>query len=216
MSDSPSATRRGEGIVVYGAGGHAKVVCDVLLCAGHAVLGFVDDEPKTHGTMVLGLPVFGPGAWLEREQHAVALGIGDNSVRRAVLAACEARGLRVVSAVHPSSCIARSARVGTGTVVMAFAAINPDARIGRAAIINTAAVVEHDGVVGDFAHLSPSSAMGGAARLGEGAHLGIGAMILPGVSVGDESIIGGGAVVARDVPPRVVAYGVPARVARAR
>ena len=205
-----------EGIVVYGAGGHAKVVCDVLLCAGLEVLGFVDDDAKTHGTLVLGLPVFGPGAWLERGKHAVALGIGSNAVRRAVLAACEARGVRVISAVHPAACVARSAQIGIGTVVMAFAAVNPDARIGRGVIINTAAVVEHDVVVGDFAHLSPRSAMGGAARVGELAHLGIGATILPGVSVGDESIIGGGAVVARDVPPRVVAYGVPARVARAR
>ena len=205
-----------EGVVVYGAGGHAKVVCDVLLCAGQTVLGFVDDDPRTHGTLVLGLPVFGPSAWLERERHAVALGIGSNAVRRTVLAACEARGLRVVSAVHPTACVARSAQIGLGTVVMAFAAINPDARIGRGAIINTASVVEHDVIIGDFAHLSPSSAMGGAARLGDLAHLGIGASMLPGVSVGEESIIGGGALVARDVPARVIAYGVPARVTRAR
>ena len=84
------------------------------------------------------------------------------------------------------------------------------------AIINTGAVVEHDVTVGHFVHLSPRSAMGGAARIGAYAHLGIGATILSGIFVGDDSIIGGGACTVRDVPPRVIAYGVPARVARAR
>ncbi len=84
------------------------------------------------------------------------------------------------------------------------------------AIINTGAVVEHDVTVGHFVHLSPRSAMGGAARIGAYAHLGIGATILSGIFVGDDSIIGGGACMVRDVPPRVIAYGVPARVARAR
>jgi sugar O-acyltransferase (sialic acid O-acetyltransferase NeuD family) len=205
-----------EGVVVYGAGGHAKVVCDVLVCAGQTVLGFVDDDSRTHGTVVLGLPVFGPGAWLDPAKHAVALGIGSNAVRGAIFAACEARGLRVVSAVHPAAVVARSAQIGVGTIVMACAAINPDASVGRGVIVNTGAIVEHDVIVGDFAHLSPSSAMGGAARVGELAHLGIGAMVLPGVSVGADSIIGGGAVVVRDIPARVVAYGAPARVGRAR
>lgn len=203
-------------VVVYGAGGHAKVVCDVLQCAGRTVLGFIDDAPERHGSTVLGLPVLGGSAWLDPAKHDVALGIGDNAVRSKVYAACVARGLAVVTAVHPMAAVAQSARLGTGTVVMAFAVVNPDAVVGNGVIVNTAAVVEHDVVVGEFAHLSPNAAMGGAARLGARAHLGLGAIVLPGVSVGDDAIVGGGAVVARDVPPSVVAYGVPARVRRDR
>ena len=213
MSDASEWPR---GLVVYGAGGHAKVVCDVLQCAGRTVLGFIDDAPQRHGTTVLGLPVLGGGASLDPAQHEVALGIGDNGARSKVYDACVARGIRVVTAIHPRASVARSACLGDGTVVMAFAAINPDAAVGRGVIVNTASVIEHDVVVGDFAHLSPNAAMGGAARLGARAQLGIGASVLPGVIVGDDAIVGGGAVVARDVPPSVVAYGVPARAHRDR
>ncbi len=44
----------------------------------------------------------------------------------------------------------------------------------------------------------------------EGAQIGANATVLPFVTVGRGAIIGAGAVVARDIPPRTVAYGCPA------
>jgi serine acetyltransferase len=51
-------------------------------------------------------------------------------------------------------------------------------------------------------------------RIGAGSWLGTGAVVLPGVTVGEHSVIGAGAVVSRDVPPRSVVVGNPARVVR--
>lgn len=200
-------------IVVVGAGGHGKVVCDALLSAGHEVAGFCDDG-KPKGTRVLGLPVLGDTAWLVANPARVALAIGDNARRSAVADRLEAAGCTLVTAVHAAATIAPSATIAPGTVVMARAVVNPDAVIGRGAIINTGAVVEHDCVVGAFAHLSPTAALGGAARVGTLSHLGIGAVVLPLVAVGDRTIVGAGAVVNRSTPNDVVLRGVPARVAR--
>lgn len=44
------------------------------------------------------------------------------------------------------------------------------------------------------------------------AYIGAGAIILPGVTVGEYSIVAAGAVVTKDVPPRTIVAGVPARV----
>ena len=55
---------------------------------------------------------------------------------------------------------------------------------------------------------------GAPITIGDGAWLGAGAIVLPGVSVGAEAVVGAGAVVTKDVPPRVVAVGNPARVVR--
>jgi sugar O-acyltransferase (sialic acid O-acetyltransferase NeuD family) len=206
-------------IFVYGAGGHGKVVADILLAAGVSTLaGFVDDDDGRRDSRVLDLPVCGGGGWLRQEaaknRMAVALGIGENAVREAVAQRCLEWGLELLTLVHPAATVSRSARLGAGTVVMAGALINPDAVVGRGAIINTGAIVEHDAVVGDFAHVSPNATMGGEARLGALSHLGLGAVILPGVGVGDGCIVGAGAVVVRDVPGGVVAIGVPARIGR--
>ena len=47
-----------------------------------------------------------------------------------------------------------------------------------------------------------------------GAHLGLGVIVMPGVTIGEEALVGAGAVVTRDVPPRTVVVGNPARVVR--
>ena len=200
-------------LVVFGAGGHGKVVADILLALGERVAGFLDDG-KPSGSIVLGLPVLGSRLWLDTNLARVALGVGDNATRAKVADACVASGSELVSAVHPRAVVAPSVRVEAGAVIMALAVANADAVIGRGAIVNTAAVVEHDCIVGRFAHVSPGAVMGGGCRIDAFAQLGIGAAMLPGTSIGESSVVGGGALVAKDIPRSIVAIGVPARTLR--
>ena len=209
----------GRRIFVYGAGGHGKVVADILASRGEGDLaGFVDDCRELWGTRVMGFPVFGDGEWLRREAEysrvAVAGGVGDGPARRRIAERCAAWGVEILTVVHPRAMVSRTARLDHGTVVMAGAVINADAGVGLGAIVNSGAVVEHDAEVGDFAHVAPRAAMGGASRLGAFSHLGMGAVVLERVCVGSHSIVGAGAVVVEDLPDGVVAMGVPARIHR--
>jgi acetyltransferase-like isoleucine patch superfamily enzyme len=52
----------------------------------------------------------------------------------------------------------------------------------------------------------------GKVKIKRNAYIGAGAIILPGVTIGEYSIVAAGAVVTKDVPPRTVVAGVPARV----
>jgi len=54
----------------------------------------------------------------------------------------------------------------------------------------------------------------GPITIGRNVWIGGGAIVLAGVTIGDDAVIGAGAVVTRDVPPRSVAVGNPARVIR--
>lgn len=202
-------------VVVYGGGGHGKVVAEIVqLNPGLNLLGFLDDA-KPVGPGPLGFAYLGGGDWLQTpagQGVEVVFGIGHNQTRARVHQRLAEQGTRILTVVHPTAAVAGTASLAAGTVVMANASVNPDARIGAAAIVNTGAVVEHDCVVGDYAHLSPNSALGGAAELGMGAWLGLGAVVLPGVKVGARSVVGAGAAVVKDLPEDVVAVGVPARV----
>ena len=202
---------------IYGASGHGKVVADILLSNVNVnLVGFVDDRKELTGTTVLGLPVLGNGEWLGRKaarsRAAVALGVGDNRTRQLLAERCLGWGIEIITTIHPTASVSRSARLGRGTVVMASAVINPDARIGLGVIVNTCAVVEHDVVIEDYAHISPNATMGGGSCLGAFSHLGLGASVLPCVVIGSSTVVGAGAVVVKNLPDGVVAVGIPARV----
>jgi acetyltransferase-like isoleucine patch superfamily enzyme len=48
----------------------------------------------------------------------------------------------------------------------------------------------------------------------KGASIGSGATILPRVTIGEHAIVGAGSVVTRNVPPRTIVWGCPAKVLR--
>ena len=197
--------------VVYGAGGHGKVIAEILAACGQKVECFIDD--KVSGTEVISLPVYPAAEWLfSHPDGRVALGIGDNVARERAAVRAQQAGCAILTVVHPAAVIARSARIKEGAAIMPGAVLNPDCEIGEGAIINTGAIVEHDVRIGRFAHLSPKSAAGGGAQIGAYAHIGMGASVLPLKRIGARCIIGGGSVVISDIPEHQTAYGIPAKV----
>ncbi len=211
--NKPSWTK----LYVLGAGGHAKVVADVCVCAGYQVEGFLDRDPERWGHEVLQLPVVGDEDWLIRhnaqhpERIALALGIGDNHAREAAAQRCRDASFALPCFIHPSATIAASATLGAGTVVMAGAAVNPDSTIGEGVILNTGCVVEHDNRIDNYAHLSANASTGGTVSIGARTHLGLNSTVLPNLTVGADVVLGAGGVIIRDTSDRQTLAGVPAR-----
>lgn len=208
-------------LLIYGASGHAKVIIDIIERAGcYRISGLLDDNPRLHGTEFFGYPVLGAGELLGQQRyraHKLIIGVGDNRVRQEIHRwIMELGAYEFAQALHPSAQIAKGVQLGAGTVVMANVAINSDASIGQQVIINTGATVDHDCLIGDFVHISPGVHLAGNVHIGALTHLSIGVAVIPGVKIGSESIIGAGAAVIDDIPDRVTAVGVPARVIKPR
>ena len=202
--------------VVYGSGGHGKVVADAGISAGFVLAGFIDDDASREGCLIYGSPVLPFARWTESPGEwaglPVALGIGNNRAREHGFLRLRGAGATVLTIIHRGAILSPSSSIGAGAVIMAGAVVNPDARVGAGAILNTGCVVEHDCVLEDFVHLSPNSALGGGVRIDTRTHLGLCAAVLPLVCIGSDVRVGAGAVVVRDLPDGVTAVGVPARI----
>ena len=204
-------------LIVFGAGGHGKVVADVAFQCGWRCAGFVDDRTVSVSGVGLPLRILGDRTWLcnqPRDARLVALGIGDNYARKAVANFLNSEGIEVATLISPSSVVSPSAQIGSGTVIMPSAVVNAMAIVGEGVIINSGSVVEHDARVGNYVHLSPNSTLGGGVEIGEFSHLGLGASVLPLIRIGCRSILGAGSVVTHAIPDDVTAFGVPARIKR--
>ncbi len=208
-----------EQVLVFGGGGHAKVVIDIIeKQAQYRVSGIIDIPlQKT--------PSLWNYAYLGTENDIGNLGIlqgivavGDNRIRQQIVEkiATLLPKFRFITAIHPSAQIARGVEISSGTVVMAGSCINADTRIGSHCIINTRSSIDHDCVIEDFASIAPGATLGGNVRVGCGSAVGLGASIIHKVSIGAHSLVGAGAVVVKDVPENVVAYGVPCQIIRRR
>ena len=202
-----------ESIVIVGAGGHAKVVADILIQSNRVVAGFLDDNVDLHGEKILGLPILGSiSDWALFSPTGLIVGIGNNRVRNAIV---EQLGNTVdhlwIPAVHPKAIIATNVSIGAGTVVMAGAIVNPDTHIGQHVIVNTGATIDHDCQIADYVHIAPGVNLTGGITIGQGTLIGAGATIIPYKTIGSFCTIGAGAAVIKDIPDNVTAVGVPAQ-----
>lgn len=212
-----------EKIILLGASDHARLIIDTVEKEQRfAILGLLDQN-KPEGAECLGYAVMGkvtdlPAVMAAHGALSGLIAIGDNWVRRQVarLVAGIVPEFNYVSTIHPSAQIARNVSIGEGTVVMAAAVINANARVGRHCYVSTKASLDHDSEMEDFASLGPGATIGGNVRIGGGTAIALGANVIHGITIGEHAVIGAGATVVREVPGRVVAYGVPARTVRNR
>lgn len=207
-------------IVVWGAGGHARVVAQTLhRLRSWEILGFLDDvdahragEPFAGATVLGGHEIL--PALRERGLTSLALGFGDNRARLERWAGLQRQGFEFPVLIDPHALVAEDAVIGEGSYIAAGAIVQPGVRIGAQVIVNTGAVVDHDCVVEDGVHIGPRACLCGHVSVGRGAWIGAGSVVRDRARIGEGAYVGIGALVLSGIADGMLAYGHPAQAIR--
>jgi acetyltransferase-like isoleucine patch superfamily enzyme len=173
-------------------------------------------------------PALGPKSTATREPLAPAR-IGDGTIvstAAIVFAGTEIGGGCILgdqSCVRERVVIADDVVVGRGSFVENDTTIGRGTRIQADAYVTAYSTLEEDVFIAPRVVTTNDNFMGRTERRKElmkgptirrGARIGGGAIICPGLEIGEEAFVGAGAVVTKDVPPRKIVVGNPARVLR--
>jgi UDP-3-O-[3-hydroxymyristoyl] glucosamine N-acyltransferase len=215
------------GAVIYGG---AVLGDDVVVGAGSVIHAGVKVGA---GCVIEDLVVLGKRPRLRPGSSAAGVALPDLVLGSAVTVCCGAV-VYAGAAVGAGSIIGDQAQVREGSVVGERSVVGRascvdfSAKVGDRVSIQTGVYVTSYAVVEDDVFLGPGVLMTnddtmGRHPKGEGLHapivrraarVGGATVIVPGVEIGEEAFVGAGAVVTRDVAPREVVLGVPARATR--
>ena len=207
--------KKNEKIIIIGAGGHAKVIIDILRTScDYDFVGLID--PQHLGKTILGVPVIGDDSKLEMIYEegirTVFVAIGNNQKRGKISDCVKNIGFTITNAISSYSCVSSTVQFGEGIAIMPGVVINPDSCIGDNSIINTGSTIDHDCIISKNVHIAPGCNIAGNVKIGEGSLIGIGTKIIPDISIGSSTIIGAGSLVITNIPPGCTAFGAPAKV----
>jgi acetyltransferase EpsM len=148
--------------VIYGGGGHARVIGDAIKLSGDNLIAYFDDNKDLSSKHII--PVFPYHESVEQKANIV-IGIGNNEVRRNI-------SKYIVhefgTVIHPKAIIATDVVIGEGSIILAGAVVQSGVIIGKHVVVNANVTIDHDAVIGDFCSIYPNSYIGGGAKIGAG------------------------------------------------
>lgn len=196
-------------ISIIGAGGHSKVIIDIIDELGnYNIVGIYDDNKIGYFS---GIKIIGKISDIQNtETDYFIIGIGNDKIRKKI--AEEYNQLKWATLIHPKTIISKTATIKEGTVICAGAIIQTEVEIGKHCIINTNCSIDHESIISNYCSVCPSSTICGQVKVGESSFIGANSTVIQTIEVGKECIIGAGTVVIRNIPNNSKAVGNPAKI----
>ena len=185
-------------VIIIGAGGHAKVIADIVKKSNDNLIGFLDDNDELQGKVIYDNKVVIGKICnaLDNNNCFFIVGIGNNKIRKKI---AEKYNLNWYTAIHPNAIIANEVEIGDGTAIMAGSIINTGTKVGRHCIINTSSSLDHDNILEDYVHISPGAHLAGNVIVKTETWICLGAIVINNITIEKNNIIGAGTVVVRNI-----------------
>lgn len=191
-------------IILIGAGGHAKVLLEVLRLCQKDVIGIIDvnlEKGSNHfGLNVIGndeeIKNFSPG------DVSLVNGLGSlpkQTARWKIAEEYNKKGFIFEKVIHPTAIIANDTHLEEGVQIMAGSILQPGISIGAHSIINTHASIDHDCNIGQNVHIAPGVTLSGHVKIGNNSHVGTGANIIQSINLPAHTIIRAGETVYKQI-----------------
>lgn len=116
--------------------------------------------------------------------------------------------------IHPTVHLGSNVQIGEGVTIDVRSVVAANVHLRDFSCVNKCVSIGHDVRIGRYALIAPGVFVGGSCQIGEKCTIGMQATILSNLAIGDWTVIGAASLVTKDVPKRVVAYGVPAKIVR--
>lgn len=201
-------------IIFIGAGGYAKSALDSLDQKKYKFCGFID-QFKCLGDTHLGFPILATSIdeLKQKQNYHYFISIGNNKNRLTHYIKLKENQCDFINIIDKSAIISKDVQLqGSGIFIGKMAIINSGSTISQNSIINTKALIEHGCYIGKHCNISTNATLNGDVRVDDMTFVGSNATILGQLHLGEQSVVGAGAVVTRNIPPRTVAVGIPARI----
>lgn len=210
-------------IVIFGSGGHAKVIFSEILKHKNKYnfLGFVDSS-KRKGQSVIKINKKSYKVvsikYIKTKNLYGVIGIGDNYLRHKVYKKIikQLANLKWETIISKDSIISPNIEIGSGSVILGNSFIGTGSRIKEHCIINSSNSIDHDNFFENFSSTGPGVITGGNVKVDNYSHLGIGCVVKNNISIKENVICGGKSYININCKKNSIYIGTPCKFKKNR
>ena len=182
--------------IIFGAGGHARAILQMVREAGYCVVGIVDSSIPRGSVLSNGIPIIGPESELPQIYLSgvrfAFIGVGgsiNNKDRIRIYEEILKNGFVLPPLVSRAAHFETSSSLGEATYIFPGANVGANCIIANNVIVNQGVSLCHDCKIGDHVHLAPRAILAGSVTVMSGTTIGMGSALMNGVVVGKNSLV---------------------------
>jgi len=177
-------------LLLYGSGGHAKVLIDILRKQNVQIAGIFDDNYASD--TFCSIKSIGKYDQHLLNNFPLIICIGNNQKRKEI---SKRVSHNLTNIIATSAVVSEDVIMSSGTVILQNAVIQSSSTLGACVILNANSCIDHDCKIMDFVHIGPGAIISNNTTIGEGALISAGAIITKNTVIEPWTVVPPGMVI---------------------